>query len=262
MDGWSLFRRTFFVGRPTSVLLRRRGAGCTPSRVLFGRFISCVMALVLGIASTKGGSGKTTLAINLARAIQLEGNEVLLIDTDPQRTVTKWKERQPESYDLPVRHVEDAPTAVSLQKRIALLQEEADAAVVDGSPKRDGTTRALVRAAHAVLIPVQPTPADLWATRSVVDMADRTDTPAAFVISRQIVGTNLAAELTGILEEHDLPVFESRISQRVAYAEAMNEGRTVLDISGTSKAREEVRGVATELAGLLKKRLAAELETS
>lgn len=219
------------------------------------------MALVLGIASTKGGSGKTTLATNLARAIQLEGNEVLLIDADPQRTATKWGERQPEGYDLPVRHVEDGPTAVSLQKRIALLQEGPDAVVVDGSPKSDGSTGAVVRAAHAVLIPVQPTPADVWATRSVVDIADRTDTPAAFVISRQIVGTNLAAEVKGRLEEHDLPVFNARTSQRVAYAEAMTEGRTVLDQPGASKAQAEIQDIAAELAGLLKERLVADLET-
>lgn len=219
------------------------------------------MALVLGVASTKGGSGKTTLATNLARAIQLEGNEVLVIDTDPQRTATKWSERQPEGYDLPVRHVEDGPTAVSLQKRIGLLQEGPDAAVVDGSPKSDGSTSALVRAAHAVLIPVQPTPADIWATRSVVDIANRTGTPAAFVISRQIVRTNLAAEVKGSLEEHDLPVFDARTSQRVAYAEAMNEGRTVMDLPGASKARAEIQDIAAELAALLKKRLAADLET-
>ncbi len=217
------------------------------------------MALVLGIASTKGGSGKTTLATNLARAIQLEGNEVLIIDTDPQRTATKWRGIQPDGYDLPVCHVEDGPTAVSLQKRISLLQEGVDAAVVDGSPKSDGSTGALVRASHAVLIPVQPTPADVWATRSAVEIANRTDTPAAFVVSRQIVGTNLAAEVKGRLERHDLPVFEARTSQRVAYAEAMNEGITVMDLPGTAKARAEIRDIASELAGLLKKQLAADL---
>lgn len=213
------------------------------------------MALVLGIASTKGGSGKTTIAINLARAIQLEGYEVLLIDTDPQRTATKWGSAQPEDYSLPVRHVEDAPTALSLQSRIMLLQEDSDVAVIDGSSKGNGATAAVVRASHAVIIPVQPAPADIWATRSVLDIANRTATPAAFVISRQVVGTNLASTITESLEGYDIPVFETRTSQRVAYAETMVDGVTVMDRSGAKKARSEIQGIATEFIGLLTQRL-------
>lgn len=212
------------------------------------------MSLVLGIANTKGGSGKTTLAINLSRAIQLEGHDVLLIDTDPQRTATRWADTQPENYQLPVRHVEEGPSAVSLQRRIRLLRGESDVAVLDGSPKSDGTTGAVVRSSHAVLIPLQPTPADIWAARSVVEVADRTDTPAAFVISRQIVGTNLAAEVSDKLDQYDIPVFEARASQRVAYAETMIEGITVMDRPGAKKARAEVWGITTELIELLKQR--------
>ena len=212
-----------------------------------------VMALVLGIASTKGGSGKTTLAINLARAIQLKGYDVQVVDTDPQRTAVEWGNLQPDGYQLPVRHVEDAPTAVSLHSRLMLLEEEADVSVIDGSPKSDGTTEALVRASHAVLIPIQPTPADIWAARSVVEIINRIGTPAGLVISRQIVGTNLANAIADELRDRDLPVFESRVSQRVAYAETMMDGITVMDRSQASKARQEVEGVAGELINLIRR---------
>lgn len=211
------------------------------------------MAIVLGIASTKGGSGKTTLAINLARAIQLEGYDVQVIDTDPQRTAVRWGNLQPDGYHLPVRHVENAPTAVSLQSRLMLLEEEAEVSVIDGSPKSDGTTEALIRASHAVLIPVQPTPADIWAARSISEFVHRTGTPAGLVISRQIVGTNLANGIADDLREHDLPAFENRVSQRVAYAETMMNGITVMDRSGADKARKEIEGVAGELIGLLRR---------
>lgn len=219
------------------------------------------MALVLGIASTKGGSGKTTLAINIARAIQVEGRQVQVIDTDPQRTATRWGERQPEGYELPVRHVEDAPTAVSLQSRLMLLQEESEVAVVDGSPKKDGSTAAVIRASHAVIIPVQPTPADTWAARPVIEMVNRTNTPAALVISRQIVGTNLADAVSESLDEYDIPVLENRVSQRVAYAETMVDGITVMDRSGATKARNEIRGIATEVIELLKRQLDSKVKS-
>lgn len=209
------------------------------------------MPLTIGVVNAKGGSGKTTLAVNLARAIQLDGNHVAIVDTDPQRTASTWAENQPEGYELPVRHVEDA-AAGSLQDRIESLTSESDIAVIDGSAKIDGGTGAAVRASHVVLIPVQPTPADTWGAGAVVEVVKKTGTTAALVISRQIVGTNLADEVAGGLASYELPVFESRTSQRVAYAETMFDGRTVLDDPGADKAEAEIQGIATELAQLLK----------
>lgn len=208
------------------------------------------MPLRIGIISAKGGCGKTTLALNLARAMHLDGNSVVVVDTDPQRTASMWAGRQPDGYDLPVQHVEDAD-GDSLHERIQDASAGADIAVIDGSAKLDGATGAAVRASRAVLIPVQPTPADTWGARSVVDVVKRTDTTAALVISRQIVGTNLASEVADGLTRYGLPVFENRTSQRVAYAESMFDGQTVLDVSGAGKAKEEIQGIATELAQLL-----------
>jgi chromosome partitioning protein len=209
------------------------------------------MPLTIGVVNAKGGSGKTTLVTNLARAIQLDGNDVSIIDTDPQRTASTWGQNQPDGYGLPVRHVEDAPAA-PLQERIQTLTAESDIALIDGSAKIDGGTGACVRASRVVLIPVQPTPADTWGARSVVDVVKKTGTTAALVISRQIVGTNLANEVADGLASYELPVFESRTSQRVAYAETMFDGRTVLDAPGADKAEAEIQGIATELAQLLK----------
>ena len=213
------------------------------------------MSLVLGVASIKGGSGKTTLAINLARAIQLKGHDVQIIDTDPHRTASRWRELQPEDYQLPVRHVDDASTAVSFQSRLMLLEDQADVSIIDGSPKSDETTATLVRASHAVLIPIQPTPVDVWAAHSITDITRRTSTPAAYVISRQIVGTNLADDIAEGLRDHKPPILENRISQRVAYAEAMIEGTTVLDRPGAEKAQNEIESVAGELIDLLRRQL-------
>lgn len=208
------------------------------------------MPVCIGVVNAKGGSGKTTLATNLARAVQLDGNDVAIIDTDPQRTASTWAQSQSDDYGLPVRHAEDA-TGDTLQARISALTATSDITVIDGSAKIDDGTGAAVRASDAVLIPVQPTPADTWGARSVVEVVKSTGTAAALVISRQIVGTNLAGEVADGLKNYELPVFESRTSQRVAYAEAMFDGRTVLDIPGADKAATEVQGIATELAQLL-----------
>ena len=212
----------------------------------------CAMALVIGIVSTKGGSGKTTMAINLARAIQLDGYDVQVIDTDPKRTAARWGELQPEGYHVPVRHVDDTSSAVSFQSRLMLLEEEAEVSVIDGPTKSDGTIETLVRASHAVLIPVQ-THVDISAVRPVVQIVRRTSTLAAFVVTRQIVGANLADKIADSLREHDLPVFENRVYQRVAYAETLLEGISVTDRPGAVKARKEVEGIAGELTSLLRR---------
>jgi len=208
------------------------------------------MPIRVGVISAKGGCGKSTIATNVARAVQLDGNDVAIIDTDPQRTATLWGGHQPEGYNLPVRHVEDVK-GDSLYERLCTASEGTRFALIDGSAKIDGGTGAAVRASDAVLIPVQPTPADTWGSRSVVDVVKKTGTKAALVISRQIVGTNLASEVAEGLEDYDLPIFEHRTSQRVAYAESMFEGKTVLDVSGADKAAREIQGIASELAQLL-----------
>ena len=212
------------------------------------------MAFVIGVVNAKGGSGKTTLATNLARAIQIDGNEVALVDTDPQKTATTWGGKHPQGYNLPVRHVDSAVPEGSLQQRITSLLEDVNIGVIDGSAKIAKGTGAAVGASDVVLIPIQPTPADTWGVRSVVEVVKDTGTTAAFVISRQIVGTNLAKEVADGLTAYDLPVFEHRTSQRVAYAEAMFEGKTVLDVSGAGKAEAEIQGITTELAHLLQSR--------
>lgn len=215
------------------------------------------MAPVIGVVNAKGGSGKTTLATNLARAIQLDGNEVVLVDTDPQMTAATWGQKTPDGYGLPVRHVGTDYPQDTLQERITGLLSGADIGVIDGSAKIADGTGAAVGASDAVLIPIQPTPADAWGARSVVEVVKDTGTPAAFVISRQIVGTNLADEVADGLVGYDLPVFEHRTSQRVAYAEAMFEGKTALDVSGAQKAEQEIQGIATEAAQLLRETLQA-----
>jgi len=208
------------------------------------------VAVRVGILSAKGGVSKSTLSINLARAIELDGNKVVVIDTDPQRTAKTWAESKPEGYGLPIRH-ESESGASTLEKRIERLSDDADFAVIDGAAKIEGATGAAVRASNVVLVPVQPTPADTWGARSVVEVVKETGTTAAIVITRQIVGTNLAAEVADGLRRFGLPVFDSRMSQRVAFAESMFDGKTVLDLSGAEKAKSEIQGIATELAQLL-----------
>lgn len=208
-------------------------------------------ALIIGVLNPKGGSGKTTLATNIARGIQLEGLDTLLVDTDPQGTARDWHRSQNEGSELP--NVVGIDTPKALEGEIERLSQSYDIVVMDGSAKLEKMLGACVRVSDAVLVPVQPTPADVWGAKDLVDVIRRTPDPprAAFVVSRQIVGTNLADEVEEALEGYEFPVFSGRTSQRVAYAEAMIHGSTVLDDDPDGKAAQEIDAILDDLLDLI-----------
>jgi chromosome partitioning protein len=111
------------------------------------------------------------------------------------------------------------------------------------------------------LIPVQPSAYDIWSSETLVELVEArrevTGRPkAAFVVSRQIVGTNLAAEAQEALESFDLPVLEGRTSQRVIYAEAAAQGLSVIDLDSSSKAAGEVRQITGDTLEILNSQIA------
>jgi chromosome partitioning protein len=205
------------------------------------------MASIIGVLNMKGGSGKSTVTTNLARGLQDHGS-VCIVDADPQGTALRWDNANPDDADLPGVFAASMP----LDERIPQLASGWDYVVVDGAAKAKDRTRQSVQASDVVLVPVRPSGADLWASEWLVGVIRNRQRmtggvpAAAFVISQQIVGTNLAGEIGEVLGEYDLPVLDGRTSQRVAYAEALSVGSTVLDVEPSSKAAAEVRTLTEE----------------
>ena len=203
---------------------------------------------VISVLNQKGGSGKTTIATHLARALQLDGLDVLLVDSDPQGSARDWaavREDQP----LTVVGI-DRPT---IDRDVKNVARKVDYVVIDGAPQAADLAVSAIKAADFILIPVQPSPYDIWATAELVDLVKQrievTDgaLQAAFVVSRAIKGTRIGAEVAEALSGYELPVLEARITQRVIYPSTAAAGTTVLDREPNGSAAAEVRDLAREI---------------
>ncbi len=206
---------------------------------------------VIAVLNQKGGSGKTTIATHLARALQIDGADVLLVDSDPQGSARDWAAVR---EDQPVTVVGiDRPTIERDLKNIA----RKDFVVIDGAPQAADLAISAIKAADIVLIPVQPSPYDIWAASDLVDLVKQrievTDgkLQAAFVVSRAIKGTRIGAEVTEALNGYGLPILQARITQRVSYPGTAAVGVTVLDTEPNGDASQEIQALAAEVKGML-----------
>ena len=200
------------------------------------------MPIIISILNPKGGSGKTTLATNLSRALSIEARaDVLLVDTDPQGTARDWNAAAADEGDLfdgasGGVTVAGLTNARTLRRDLARLGAPFEFVVVDGAAKAETMSAAAVRASDLVLVPVQPSPLDIWGCSDLVDIIEAAQIAtggqpvAAFVVSRQIGGTRLSAEIDDALAAYGLPVLKARTTQRVAYPEASMQGISVLDV--------------------------------
>ena len=207
---------------------------------------------VIAVLNQKGGSGKTTIATHLARALQLQGSSVLLVDSDKQGSARDWSAVN-ESNPVTVIGL-DRPT---LDRDLRNISDK-DFVVIDGSPQATDLAVSAIKAADFVLIPVQPSPYDIWATSDLVDLVkqriEMTDNKlkSAFVVSRAIKNTKIGSEVSEVLIEYGLPVLNAKIVQRIAYPNSAAIGKTVFETeSKTSDAVAEMNALATEVKSYL-----------
>jgi chromosome partitioning protein len=207
------------------------------------------MANVIGILNPKGGAGKTTLAIHLARALHLAGESVLLVDSDPQGSARDWNEAAGEGMGFPVVGI-DRPT---LDKDIAALSSGYQWVIIDGAAKLEKMSASAVKASDLVLIPVQPSPLDIWACAELVEMIQARHTvtdgvpTAAFQITRAKKGTQLAREVADAVSEYGFPIMNGAIIDRTIFARSLADGRTALDDEPDGPAAWEIRHLMKQI---------------
>lgn len=207
------------------------------------------MGQVITIAQQKGGSGKTTLAVNLAVGFLRAGKTVALLDTDPQGSLGRWfMTRREAGRDEPLEFSTASAWGVSYE--CEKLKKTHDIVIVDTPPKVDADLRPALRECDLVIVPVSASQVDVWATESVLDLARREKRTAMLVINRAKVGTRVLAEVTEALGALDATQAGTVIGNRVAYAETMGQGRGVLE-HGKGAWAGEIAGLIADVEAML-----------
>jgi chromosome partitioning protein len=206
--------------------------------------------LIIGVAGKKGGSGKTTVAVNVAGALAEIFTEVLVIDSDPQGTVLTWRAAAGNT-DFPVQ-VMGLPQPVIHQEAPKFAQKY-EAVVIDSPSgyQDEQIQRSVMLAASLVVIPVQPSAVDIWSARDTAALVEQAklynpDLKAHLLISRAQPRTRLSQEAREALEGLSLPVFQTTISQRISLAEAPLYGKLILNYAN-NPAAAEFRSLAREI---------------
>ncbi len=208
--------------------------------------------MIFSIINMKGGSGKSTVATNLAVMFASDGQEVLLVDADPgQNTALNWLADRP--ADLPKIHGASLP-ANNLFREADFLRKKYQTVVVDGGARVTEHNHAAVASADYLIIPVRPSKADLDATALFVDAAKadmirRPGLKAAVLMCQLQENTGVAATTRTQLDGWDFAVFESVICSRVAYIESLWCGQGVIEYAPKSAAADEMRRFYNELKG-------------
>jgi chromosome partitioning protein len=198
--------------------------------------------VIISVVNQKGGTGKTTIATNIAACFAGEGKDVLLIDADPQRSALDWRADRPDdkpqvqTIGLPVRN---------LHQEIAPFRKKYDVIVVDGGGRVTATARASVMIADFVIVPTLASKPDVLSTQDffkqvIEEVTTVKEVQGAILINQVQTGTVINRDCREQLGSLGYPIFSTALHLYVVYKEAIAAGLSVVEYQGKSKAAQEM----------------------
>lgn len=210
----------------------------------------------IGVINLKGGSGKTTLAVNVAGELDARGRAVELVDIDPQQSATLWSQHGGDAFPVKVSNVgsgRDNTRASRVQAAIESANERVGRrgiVVIDCPPELGDNLMLACLMSDVVLVPCTPSPLDVWAARDAVDTVrdarktrkQRGKPKCLLVPSRTPQGTLMSRDLPGLLEALGEPIAPA-MTQRTAHVEACVAGTSIDRHAPGSPAHADVKAV-------------------
>lgn len=204
---------------------------------------------IITIAQQKGGSGKTTLAAHLAIAFARMGQPVAILDVDPQGSLGQWFERREQALgEAATGVVFRTASGWGARREAKTLARDHGAVIIDTPPKSDVEARPAIEAADPVVVPIQPTPVDVWATKATLELITRERVAGLAVVNRVPQRAVLTTEMLVAIQELGCAAATVHLGNRVAFAASMGSGLTALEFEPSGKAAAEVTALADEVA--------------
>ena len=207
--------------------------------------------MIIALLNQKGGVGKTTLATHIAGELAMQGSSVILLDADPQGSALDWTQRRSQN-GLPRLFSAVGLARETLHQEAPELARRCDHIVMDGPPRIAALARSALLAADLVLIPVQPSPYDVWASAEMVSLIREAEVfrpalRAAFVINRRVSTTVIGREARNALTDQALPSLLSEVRQRIVFADSVARGQLARELDADSNAAREIAALAAEV---------------
>lgn len=208
------------------------------------------MAKIITIAQQKGGAGKSTVAAHLAVAFYQMGKRVSLIDIDPQGSLTMWHELREKQFGknyTGIHFVSSSGWRVA--NAIGQCKSISDIIIIDSPPHTETEAKSSIREANLVIIPMQPSPTDLWATKATLDFAKTEKKEVRVLLNRYNPASKISKAVTGKITD----LLRHHFGNRVLFASCLLQGKCVTESDPHSQAAEEVRAVTDEVWKIMAK---------
>lgn len=211
------------------------------------------MVKVITIAQQKGGAGKTTVTAHLAVAFSQRGKRTAIIDIDPQASLSTWHRIREEKFGEDYTGLTCvATTGWRLASEIAELKDDHDVILIDSPPHIESDARGAIRAADLIILPVQPSPTDLWATKATLEIGEQEGIETRILLNRVSANSKLAKAVNADLKKSaGKQLLKTQLGNRVSFAGAMLDGRTAMEAYAGTTGAEEIKSLVAEVEGIL-----------
>jgi chromosome partitioning protein len=215
-------------------------------------------AKIIAVVNQKGGSGKTTVSMQLAGAIARQGKKVLVVDADPQGTATRWAASADDTNPFPASVVGLSAANAKVHREVKKFVDDYDCIIIDCPPAADSPVpQSALMIADIALVPIIPSPLDMWAAvgiRQVIhNVGDLNETlQARLVLNQCQPKTTLTQESLEILPKFGIVLAASQIQHRQVYRQSAVYGQTVHDMaSKAASAIKEIDSLKDEVCKLI-----------